>query len=167
MNAAAPATSVPAPLWRRLAALGYDLVAVLALVLAIGLLCQLAAGGELIATQGGHLAAPWWYPALQLAAVATYFALSWTRGGQTLGMRPWRTRVTAAGDALGAGRALARFALAASPLLLLALGRALDARGVLVAMALAWALDFAVALIDRQRRALHDILAGTAVELRR
>lgn len=167
MHAAAPAASVPAPLWRRLAALGYDLVAVLALVLTIGLLCQIATGGALIATQGRHLAAPWWYPALQLAAVAAYFVLSWTRGGQTLGMRPWRTRVTAAGGALGAGRALLRFAAAASPLLLLALGRVLDVRQVFAAMALAWALDFAVALVDRRRRTLHDLIAGTELELRR
>ncbi|GAP67121.1 hypothetical protein MBSD_n2437 [Mizugakiibacter sediminis] len=163
----APAASVPAPLWRRLAALVYDLVAVLALVMVIGLLCQIATRGALIATQGGHIDAPWWYPALQLAAVAAYFVLSWTRGGQTLGMRPWRLRVVAAGGAPRPARALLRFAAAAAPLLLLALGRVLDVRQVLAAMALAWALDLAAAPFDRRRRALHDLLSGTELELRR
>lgn len=163
----ATAVPVPAPLWRRLAALVYDLVAVLALVMVIGMLCQIVTGGALIATQGGHIDAPWWYPALQLAAIAAYFVLSWTRGGQTLGMRPWRMRVVAAGSAPRTGRALLRFAVAAAPLLLLALGRVLDVRQVFAAMALAWAIDFAVALVDRRRRALHDLLAGTEIELRR
>lgn len=163
----ATAAPVPAPLWRRLAALVYDLVAVLALVMVIGLLCQIATRGALIAAQGGHIDAPWWYPLLQLAAIAAYFALSWTRGGQTLGMRPWRLHVVAAGNAPHARRALLRFAVAASPLLLLALGRVLDVRQVFAAMAIAWAIDFAVALIDRRRRTLHDLLVGTEIELRR
>ena len=157
--------SLPCPLWRRLLALVYDLLIVVALVMVVGLLCQLATGGRLIRT-GAHAVVPLWYQALQGAVVAAYFISSWRRGGQTLGMRPWRIRVCRTdGGTLSLRQALIRASAAAAPLLLLTLAPLLGLHAVLWTVLLTWALWFAPALFDRRRRALHDLVAGS--ELRR
>ena len=156
--------SVPCPLWRRLTALLYDLLAVMAIVMVVGLLCQLATGGRLIAT-GPHTTIAWWYQPLQGLVVAAYFALSWLRGGQTLGMRPWHIRLVAAdGGKVMPGQALRRLIVAALPLLLLELAPWLGLQVALWAMAIGWALWFAPALLDPRRRALHDLAAGTELQ---
>lgn len=151
------------PLWRRLFALLYDLVAVLAIVMVVGLLCQLATHGELI-TAGKQVHIAWWYQPLQGLTVAMYFLVSWLRGGQTLGMRPWRIRV-AAGDGarLTARQACVRLIVAALPLLLLALAPAVGLRAALWAVAIAWLAWFGVAMFDPRRRAVHDLAAGSDV----
>jgi uncharacterized RDD family membrane protein YckC len=157
--------SLPCPLWRRLSALVYDLLAVVAIVMVVGLLCQLATGGQVVAT-GAHAVIAWWYQPLQGLVVGAYFVVSWLRGGQTLGMRPWRIRVVAAdGGKVRPGQALRRVIVAALPLLLLGTAPWLGLRGALWAVLAGWALWFAPALIDPRRRALHDKAAGT--ELRR
>jgi uncharacterized RDD family membrane protein YckC len=157
--------SLPCPLWRRLSALVYDLLAVVAIVMVVGLLCQLATGGQAVAT-GAHAVIAWWYQPLQGLVVGAYFVVSWLRGGQTLGMRPWRIRVVAAdGGKVRPGQALRRVIVAALPLLLLGTAPWLGLRGALWAVLAGWALWFAPALIDPRRRALHDMAAGT--ELRR
>lgn len=153
------------PLWRRLTALVYDLLAVVAIVMVVGLLSQLATGGQVVAT-GSHATIAWWYQPLQGLVVAAYFVISWLRGGQTLGMRPWRIRLTAAGGGTVSPRqALTRVAIAALPLALLGLAPWVEPRGAAWAVAIAWAAWFAPALFDPRRRALQDFVAGT--ELRR
>ena len=154
----------PCPPWRRLLALVYDLLIVLAIVMAVGLACQLATGGRLIAT-GAHVEVPAWYPLLQGMVVAAYFIASWRRGGQTVGMRPWRIRVRRGdGGTISLRQALLRLLAGAAPLLLLALAPRLGLRATLWAMLGAWVLGFAVALLDPRRRALHDLVAGTEVQ---
>jgi uncharacterized RDD family membrane protein YckC len=130
--------AIPAPLHLRLAALAYDLFPLTALWMA-------TAGLFLLATRGGVDAAhpPMAYRfALQfalLAVTAAYFVVSWRRGGQTIGMRAWRIRIVAAeGGALPWPRALLRFMVA-----LVSLG--------------ALGLGFLWCLVDRERRAWHDI----------
>lgn len=151
------------PLWRRLFALLYDLVAVLAIVMVVGLICQLATRGELITT-GGQVHIAWWYQPLQGAVVAAYFLVSWLRGGQTLGMRPWRIRVAArSGERLTLRQALSRLVVGALPLLLLLLAPALGLRPALWAMVATWCVWFGVAMFDRRRRAMHDLAAGSEV----
>lgn len=72
-----------------------------------------------------------------------YATASWRRGGQTLGMRPWRLRVTDANGDSATLRALwLRFAVGNASLLLGGLG-------------------FWWAWIDRDRLAWHDRLSGT------
>ncbi|HKR76392.1 MAG TPA: RDD family protein [Rhodanobacter sp.] len=162
MNAIA---NLPCPLWRRLVALVYDLLIVVAIVMVVGLLCQLATGGRLIET-GAHAVVPLWYQLLQGVVVAAYFVASWRRGGQTLGMRPWRIRVSRDdGGTISRQQAVIRVLVAAAPLLLLALEPALGLRAMLWTVLGAWVLWFAVALFDPRRRALHDLAADT--ELRR
>ncbi len=151
----------PCPFAVRLTALFYDLLTSLAIVLVVGLLAQLATGGQLIAVRDGHAHSPAWYPLLQLTALAAYFVWSWMRGGQTLGARAWRMRVVADSGRVTLWRALARCAVAASPLLLLGLGPLLEPRWLLAGMLLAWSADYAAALRESDRRTLHDRLSGT------
>ena len=159
-------TTSPCPLWRRLLALVYDLLAVIAIVMIVGLLCQLATGGQLIIA-GAHPSIAWWYRPLQALVVSAYFIGSWLRGGQTLGMRPWHMRLTSAdGRALRLRQALIRLIVAAAPLTLLLTAPWLGLRGALWTVIAGWAAWFAVALFNRRRRALHDLAAGTEIRLR-
>ncbi len=155
--------NLPCPLWRRLAALVYDLLIVLAIVMVVGLLCQLATGGRLIET-GARAVVPLWYQLLQGTVVAAYFISSWRRGGQTVGMRPWRIRVSRDdGGTISLPQAVVRVVVAAAPMLLLALEPMLGLRATLWAVLAGWALWFATALFDPRRRALHDIAADSEV----
>lgn len=154
----------PAPAWRRFAAIVYDVLAVVAIVMVVGLLAQMATGGRLFDDHGRMLT--WWYQPLQGLVVATYFLLSWMRGGQTLGMRPWRIRVT---DAKGAPvewkRALVRLVVAALPLTLVLIYPLTSMKAALWAPVIGWLVLLVPSLFDRRRRAIHDMVAGT--ELRR
>lgn len=157
MTTSESTTSPIAPRWRRFAALAYDLLAVVAVIMVTDMACLLLTRGQL--DPGAA-----WYRLTLLAAAAAYFVLSWRRGGQTLGMRPWRIRLTAAGGGpIGTGRALLRFGVAATPLALLALNGVLSTRATLLAPLLGWVVFFAVALVDRRGRALHDLVAATEV----
>jgi uncharacterized RDD family membrane protein YckC len=137
-------SSTPASLRLRLAAAIYDLFPLLAL-------WMLTAGLVLLASHGSVDVA---HPPLTyrlglrlalLAVTAAYFVVSWTRGGQTIGMRAWRLRVVdARGTALPWPRALLRFAIAIVSLCALGLG-------------------FVWCLVDRQKRAWHDQAAGSVV----
>src|SRR5262249_28031130 len=80
-----------------------------------------------------------------LAFTAAYFVISWTRGGQTIGMRAWRLRVMRThGGALTWPRALLRFAVA------------------LISLA-AFVAGFVWAWFEPQRRTWHDLAADTSV----
>lgn len=72
-----------------------------------------------------------------------YAVVSWRRGGHTLGMRPWRLRVTAQdGDRAGVPALLRRYAMGTVSLLLLGAG-------------------FWWAWWDPQRLTWHDRVSGT------
>lgn len=161
-----PATqNPPCPLWRRLLALVYDLLIVLAIVMVVGLLCQIATGGRLI-QPGAHSVTPPWYRPLQGLVVAAYFISSWLRGGQTVGMRPWHIRLTRAdGGAPTLQQAVLRLLVAAAPMLLLMLDPVIGLRATLWTLLAVWAGEFAPALFDPRRRALHDIVANTELRL--
>ncbi|PXV57185.1 Uncharacterized membrane protein YckC, RDD family [Dyella jiangningensis] len=159
------ATDVYCPLWRRLLALLYDLLAVLAIVMVVGYVCQRVTGGTAVSGDG-HAHIAWWYQPLQALVVSAYFLASWLRGGQTLGMRPWRIRVSGAnGQRITPTQAIIRLLVAALPMLLLALAPLVGARGAAWAVVIAWIAWFGVAAFDSRKRAVHDMLAGT--ELRR
>jgi uncharacterized RDD family membrane protein YckC len=96
----------PASVWRRLAALCYDLLLLTALVFSFTLL--------VVAARLGAAVPPgtWWFPSALAAIAMVFFSGFWVHGGQTLGMRAWRIRVVRAdGGALTWPRAVARFAL--------------------------------------------------------
>lgn len=158
-------SSIPCPLWRRLLALVYDLLIVVAIVMVVGLLCQLATGGKLIST-GATTSVPVWYQALQGLVVAAYFISAWRRGGQTVGMRPWRIRViSTAGATPSLPQCLVRLLVAAAPLLLLLLEPVLGLRATLWTVLVIWFTWFAVALLNTRRRTLHDLAANTEIRL--
>ncbi len=133
-------TATPAHLGLRLSAAVYDLLPVLALWFVAVAIALLATGGALDVRR---LADKLLVQGCVLALTALYFIASWLRGGQTVGMRAWRLRVVNAdGGPVNAPRALLRFAVA------------------LVSLA-AGGLGFLWCLIDSERRAWHDIAAGT------
>jgi len=81
--------------------------------------------------------------ALVLVFTAVYFVISWTRGGQTIGMRAWRLRVVNEdGSRVTWGRALLRFILATLSFALLGAG-------------------FWWQFFDREKRSAHDAIAHT------
>jgi uncharacterized RDD family membrane protein YckC len=153
--------ALPCPLWRRLLALVYDVLIVVALVMVVGLLCQLVTGGRLIQV-GAHTVIPAWYRPLQGLVVAAYFISSWLRGGQTVGMRPWHIRLCRPdGSTPTLQQAVLRLLVASAPMLLLLLAPSIGLHATLWTLLAAWAVWFATALFDQRRRALHDIVAAT------
>jgi uncharacterized RDD family membrane protein YckC len=135
-----------ASLPRRLAAMFYDgLLLVAVLMIATALLLPFS-GGEAI-TAAGH---PWLESAYRLllgGLVVLFFGTFWTRSGQTLGMASWRLRVEREdGSLLTWGDTTKR--LAAAVLSLLPMG-----------------LGFVWMLFDRDGRAWHDRLSRTRVVL--
>ena len=130
-----PSAAVP----RRLAALAYDALLVGGLLFVFTLLLVLVRGGRAIDAD------TLWYRATLVVVAFAFCGLSWTRGGQTLGMRAWRIRVVALdGRPPSWPRAALRFV--ASWLALAPAG-----------------LGYWWALFDRERRCWHDVLSGTRV----
>lgn len=132
---------LPAPLWRRLAAALYDAILVAAIWMT-------AALGDAVVRALLGLA----YNAHVLRAVllllgVLYFGWSWTRGGQTLGMRAWRLQLRRSGGGpLTWATALARYGFAWIAWLPLGAG-------------VLWSA------VDARRRAWHDAWSGTELVL--
>ena len=131
-------SAVPAVLGWRLLALVYDLVISIAFLFAVSAL-SLAVKPDHRPVEPGTPDALVVFIALW-AAIGAYAMVSWRRGGQTIGMRPWRLQVvTAEGDR--------------PP------WRALLIRYMVISFSLGAALLWC--LVDGQRRGLHDLAAGT------
>ena len=93
MNPSSPALARPAHLGWRLFAMVYDFFPALALWVALSGIFLLPRAGVPVAP--GSIGS--WFELLCLWLITgAYAVLSWQRGGQTLGMRPWRLKVTAA-----------------------------------------------------------------------
>ena len=162
--------TLPAPFWRRIAAAIYDGLLLLGLWVATSLL-EIVIRGQLLGLPR-HLL---WLQCLMLAVGGVFFCLSWTRGGQTPGMRAWRLQVQRFdGAALRLPVALVRYlamlltwAAALSPVCLLIPGiyAQTEIRGALLLAGLLAALATIPVLFGSQRRAPCDWLAGTEVRL--
>lgn len=165
--AADPTTPPPAGLPRRLAALFYDLLLVIALAFAATFAMLPLTGGEAILASTQGVVAHAYHAVLVLATFA-YFGFSWTRSGQTLGLRAWRIALEAAdGRRLGWTAAAARFLLggALGVLAALGLGYLRDADGPLsaagaAALAAPLVLNYAWVPFDRAGRSLMDVAGG-------
>ena len=130
--------AVPAHLGWRLLALLYDAVIALALVFVISALA-LAVKPDHRPVEPGSIAAAVEFFALW-ATLGTYAVVSWRRGGQTIGMKPWRLKVlTAEGKQAPWRRLILRYTVVS-----LSLGSTL-----------LWCL------FDAERRGVHDIVSGT------
>lgn len=127
---------------RRLAALVYDSLLLLALLMVFTGLSLFLTHGEAVTPQ---TAGVWEYvyrAGLSLV-IAAYFVGNWMHSGQTLGMRAWHIRVVdERGGRLTAGPACLRFILAVAAWLPAGLG--------------VWWM-----YVDPQHLALHDRLAKT------
>ena len=140
MNDPSRPAAGPAHLGWRLLALVYDFFPVLAL--------WMVTSGIFLLTRGGTPVTPGspgsWVELFALWAVTGVYAVwSWRRGGQTLGMRPWRLKVVQAdGSASSAPTLWLRYAVATLSLLAFGVG-------------LLWAM------FDAERRTWYDIAAGT------
>ncbi len=128
-----------APLARRLAALLSDALLLSGLLFVFTLLLIFARGGHAI--PAGTI----WYEAGLVAVAFAFCGLSWTRGGQTVGMKAWRIRVVAL-DAASVDWPRAALRFFASWVSLLPAG-----------------LGYWWALVDRERCCWHDRLSGTRV----
>lgn len=126
-------------LGRRLAAIAYDVLLLVAvLFLATAALLPFS-GGEAIGPNHGL------YTAYLLAVSFGYFGWFWTHGGQTLGMRTWRLRLVGAGENGATWRqALVRFV------------------GACVSW-MACGAGFLWLLVDRDRLTWHDRVSGTRI----
>ena len=130
-----------AGLLRRLSAMFYDAVLLAAMLFVASGLALLINGGEPIAP-GNHF-----YTAYMVLVTYLFFAWFWIHGGQTLGLRAWRTKVLRNdGLPLTWGDTLKRFLFAVISLLPLGLG-------------------FFWSLLDQDNRAWHDHLSGTRLVL--
>lgn len=133
-----------AGLLRRLAALFYDALLVTALLMVATGLVLLLTGGRAIAAESPT----WWmlgYRLLLVGVFCAYFGISWTRGGQTLGMLAWKIRVVRDNG----GRLRWR-----------------DAALRLAAAVLSWlpaGLGYLWLLVDREQLTWHDRLSATRV----
>jgi len=133
-----------AGLLRRLAAMLYDGLLLLAVLMVATALFLPLTGGEAIDPRTNPLL-EFVYRAVLVLLVVGFFGLFWTRRGQTLGMASWRLRVEREdGNLLGWGDTLRR--LGWSLLSLLPLG-----------------LGYLWIVFDPLRRAWHDRLSGTRV----
>ena len=131
--------------WRLLALL-YDVWPVLAMLLAVAIPFVLI--DVVISDNVRHniepFSAMWWLLWTCCWAVAGLYAtFSWQRGGQTLGMRPWRIKVVAPdGTPPSIGALWRRYALA-------------------TLSTLAGGLGFWWGWLDRERLTFHDRFSGT------
>lgn len=126
-------------MWRRLAALGYDLLLLLAIAFCFTWLVLTARLGTPVPP------GTWWFESSLVAIAMLFFCGFWVRGGQTLGMRAWRIRVVRDdGGALSWRQSVARFAagvVAAAP----------------AGLGLWWSF------LDADNRGWHDRWTGTRV----
>ncbi|MBS0613800.1 MAG: RDD family protein [Proteobacteria bacterium] len=130
--------------WRRFAALLYDALLIIAVLLLYTALALFATGGRAIVAQnvGGWV---YLYYTGEIALIAGYYALSCHLTGHTLGMRAWRLRVQRPdGTRLSLAQALLRLVWAVTAWLPFALG-------------VLWLY------VDRERLALQDRFSGSRV----
>jgi len=130
-------TAIPAGPFRRFAAIIYDSLLVIGLLMLATAVLLPFTHGEAI--HAGNLP----YRAYLALIIFLYFALGWTRSGQTLGMKAWRIRVQQPdGRAIGWRQSLIRAAVAVLSWLSLGAG-------------------FLWSYIDGERRSWHDMASGT------
>lgn len=135
---------MPAGLLRRLGALLYDTLLIVALMMIATALFLPLTGGEAVSAET-HPTLTVVYQLVLLSLLVAFYGYFWTRGGQTLGMAAWRLRVEREDHGLLTWPdTLRRLAWAAVSLLCAGAG-------------LLWVV------VDRERRAWHDRLSRTRV----
>ncbi len=151
---------LPAPLWRRLAALAYDGLLYLALlmgglVLALPFVAFFVADDAKTPLQNYQVLQAYGF----LVGLA-YFGFSWVRGGRTLGMKVWKLQVRRLnGMGLRWPTAVIRFTAGFGCIVLgLWAGQILGPAACGAAL-----IAYLPCLLSERGRALPDYLAGTEV----
>lgn len=164
----------PAGLLRRLGAILYDALIVIALLIVITFaFVPLLDGRVLVPAEVGALAYVYWV--VEFVAIVVFFGYFWTRRGQTIGMLAWRLRLEQVDGAnVTWGSSVRRLALHALLLAPFFLGYWLVWRDWSPGLPrkLAFALTLAPEVlayiwvwIDRDRRSWHDRWTHTRVVL--
>jgi len=107
------------PIWKHFAALIYDVFPVIGLLLVTSMIVLLIRNG--VEVERFSI----WFTTLLLAEVALYFVYSWKIGGQTLGMRAWKIKITPSQidqQQLTWSQSIVRFLVGILSILLLGLG---------------------------------------------
>lgn len=144
-------TATPAPVWRRIAALCYDLFILTAISFAYGAVITAfaAASGD-----GGHKDyAPmfdgWLFQLGWVLSLASYYCWCWFKSGQTIGMKTWKIQIRSHNNSKPMGipwiNCITRCIIAPPAVLLLGVGY--------------WA-----AAVDKNKRSLQDRWSGTWIE---
>lgn len=139
MNNAINDDRQPCGLIRRLVAIAYDILLLLAVLFAATALLMPFTHGHAISSSNLI------YPLYLLAWSYLFFAWQWTHGGQTLGMRAWKLRLVS--DDTPGGR----------------ISWQLATRRFLLAL-LSWTMlgaGFLWVLLDREKLAFHDHFSGS------
>lgn len=131
-----PSGTIYCRLPRRLAAMFYDGLLLVAIWMLATAIVVIPADGEI---DPGHLV----FRIYLLVVTWTYFAICW-RGGQTLGMKAWRIRLIAAEQPIGWITTLVRFTVATASLLCFGLG-------------------FIWSIFHPHRATWHDLASGTVL----
>jgi uncharacterized RDD family membrane protein YckC len=131
----------PCGVLRRLGAMSYDALVIIALWMLAATLVVLPTGGSV---DSGN---PWFRLYLLVVAFG-YLHFCWARLGQTLGMRTWRIRLEPGDRHFSLARGLLRYLAGLASLATLGLG-------------------FAWALFRADRRAWPDLASGSTLEVRR
>jgi uncharacterized RDD family membrane protein YckC len=165
-------TGAPAAgLWRRLAALLYDCLLLLAIMF-VGTLAVLPlTGGEAITPAARGFGVYLAYRGFLALLALGYFGLAWTRGGQTLGMMAWKIRIGRSDESAPGWRAATRrfvlglaLAIAAEAGLRLALEPGEVSHAVVGSLLmLPLVANFAWIPFDARRRSLQDLACHTRI----
>ncbi len=136
--------NLPLSFWRRLAAMVYDTLLLLSVLMIATGIIVIPLG---MVTGEGEIADNMLYRLYLMVLIIGYFVWPWLRGGQTVGMRSWRARlVSMDGGGVELKQVLIRF----------------------FAALLSWAvmgLGFFWVLIDPAKLAWHDRLSNTRLIL--
>ena len=142
-----------ASLWRRLAAIGYDTLLVIAIAMLITFIDLKIKIWlfDIPDSQPAVLAEPaywnWLNWLVVLSVTTSFFVFCWKQGGRTLGMQAWRLRVQQAnGSNITTQQALKRLG------------------GAIISLACG-GLGYMWILYDKENRSWHDIWSGTQIIL--
>ena len=142
----------PAPLWRRLAAIAYDSILILAIWMVVAFVVLSLFGIENARTLEGETVTldPLYKNVLfgaMLFSAWAFFGWFWTHSGQTLGMQAWRLKVVnAEGNSITLIQSVLRFLLAIPAFLVFGLG-------------------FFYIFVNPERETMHGKLSNTRVVL--
>jgi uncharacterized RDD family membrane protein YckC len=160
----------PAParagLWRRFGAFVHELLFLVGYLFIVGLVFATLSGESMSAGRPQILTGP--IAVLQqlylFVTIGAYFIFFWTRGRRTLAFKTWQLRLLGAdGNAPSMKQAIVRYlATWIGPALAVALF-AIGGKSVGGWWILALFANFLWAIVDRDRRFLHDRIAGTRV----